>query len=432
MRFLTYNKEFDSDLENDKEKIEAESIKEQLKQKVLDLKSSGKLTSSLGVSNTLPDLINAFNQEEEAKNEEKEKDEKKIKEKEPKVEDERENFNNKRTHSKIRDSKYHTNYDSKSRYYHESSRGINKEKTGKNEKNQHSGTEDNKITIRPTKNRSRSHSKSRNKSRSRLSRSFSYSRHHEFSKSRSRDKKIRRNYSKNFDNNAIKKPKEKNYKKSRSKSKKGDRSRSKTSERGRYLVKNNKNEPKSKKYSKSRSNSLDKKPYYKRKSPSYEKRYYKNDSKEKYRKKYLRNVENNKEKDIPEKEESSSKFSKGYKNSYNETYDKFNSNKNFDKTLLNHEENYKRTTTKLQKASILERINKGSHYVGNKDNKESSAKLEDSTHYRQRYGIYDEYNAFNEEKVEILDEGQTKNDKTAGKKQTGKESSSDSKTKSKY
>lgn len=421
---------------------ETESIKKQIQQRVLDLKISGKLTSSVGAT-TLPDLISAF---EEAKPEEKENDEKKNKEKEskidvkiePKIEVKIENKNDnkieeeresssKPAHSKNKESKYHGSYGSRSHYYREGW-NYNKEKRSRTEKNPHSGAEDTRNPYKTQRNRSRSRTRSRNKSKSR---SYASSRHHGFSKS-PRDKRIRKSYSKVWDNNSRndkarprEKEKERSYR--RSKSRKGDRSRSKTSERGRHLSKNNRNERR-KRHSKSRSYSNEKKGYYRRKSPSYEKRYNKNDSKEKYRKKYMHNTENNKEKETFEKEDPA-KLSRSYKNAYNEPFDKYNPIKLFDKPPLtnsqSNEDNYKRSTSKPPKASILERINKGLQSNIHRDSKENGSKNDENFVRLQRFAMYDDFGYYNEEKSEIAnaDEGLFRSDK---KKTTGNEKESSS------
>ena len=421
-KFLIYQQEneFLSDHEQIKVKKEAENLKEQLMQKVLDLKSAGRLVSSAtAVTNSLPDLINAFNLNDIKAEDQEEiitKDEKSVKK-----EEESEKISqksHKRTHSRPKNYKHHQSFYVKSNYYN-NSREIYKEKHEKNEKTQHSNRDDISYIYKSKKNRSRSRTRSHNKSKTRsFNKSLSKHKEASRSKSRSRDRKSKKIFYKHTDMNK-RMLNEKIFKRnSRSKSRK-DRSRSKTSnDKFKFSSKPLKNESKFRKYSKSRSNSIDKNnnkgSYYKKRnpaaSPSYEKRYKKNDPKENYRKKYLHNIDNLKDKDNKDREENNSSkahsySNKNYKSSYHDSsnFEKYNNNRIFEKfpnnlNNMNIEENL-RKLNKPSKGSILERIKQG-HHPGSKENKEINIKYEESSHYRQKYSIYDEYNAFNEEKEE--------------------------------
>lgn len=130
----------------------------------------------------------------------------------------------------------------------------------------------------------------------------------------------------------------------------------------------------------------------------------------------MHNTENNKEKETFEKEDPA-KLSRSYKNAYNEPFDKYNPIKLFDKppqtNSQNNEENYKRSTSKPPKASILERINKGSQPNNNKDSKDNGTKNDENFVRLQRFAMYDDFGFYNEEKSENVnaDEGLLRSDK---------------------
>lgn len=334
------------------ERNEAESIKEQIKQKMYDFKNSRKFLNLSGIqthTTSLPELINFFKQ-----NDQKEQDiissglknlelnEKNSKTNAEKSEKKEEDYLSNRNSSKNH-KKYSDVYGSKSYYSN-----LKYQSFEENEKN--------------AKNKKRDRTRSRSRSRTR---NKSISKSKNFSNSRSKEEKKPAKYYE-------KKRSEKNFK--RSKSRKNDRSKSKNSPgkykpHNKYATKNEKYQKKYSSRSKSRSSSFGKSnkiTYYKKRSGSNEKKSNNNsrkvDSKEKYRKKYLNDLREN------EDFYSHNTYAKNCRPSYYETHpleknpivnsnatsilSSFKQNNDYDNNFT--EESNKKT---IKKENILKRIN---------------------------------------------------------------------------
>lgn len=339
-------------------KNETENIKEQLKQKMLDYRMTGKLSNSAAHTTSLPELINFFKQndlEKYEKNLKFEENEERFKPSLEKMDmmNENNNHHSSRFTSSKEYKKYQQNYNSKSNYPNYKYRGKEKRPFINDE---------HKKTSRSKRNRSRSRTNSRYKSQSKTA-----SKNKNFSKSRSKDRNTKKPTSKFFE----RKRSDKMQKKSTSKSRKNERSKSRNSP---YKYKNYSKHPKnekSRKYSKSRSNSYgksNKNSYYKKKSESNDKKYHNRraDSKEKYRKKYM-NLLENKNMDFNENDEfmNHNNHMKNYRSYYPESRN-FEKNQNvlppLKPTIYDHEYNnyFEDQSRRLnKKTNILKRINRG-------------------------------------------------------------------------